>query len=182
MLEKRYEYDFCEYAVTKKKEGVYLAAIVLTLVAALIFVVGFFFVILPAVGGVPALLIFSAVCLLLWYGSRFASIEYEYTQTDDILDFAAIYSAKYRKEKASVELKKCGRSIAPYKGGQIEGGFRVTSTMDLRSSRTSPCGYALIYEDGGATKAILFDANRRLIENLRHQVPSIVVPSDRLPD
>lgn len=177
-----YEHDFCEYAVEKKKEGRYLGMICLAAVLAVVFAVAFFWVILPAAGFVWGLLIFAAVCLGLWYLSRFTYIEYEYTQTGGTLDFAAVYSKQYRREKLSVDLKKTARSVAPYKNGRIEGGFSVSSVMDLRSSASSESAYVLVYQDEKVQKAVLFDATKRLIENIRHQVPSVTVLSDNLPD
>ena len=91
-----YEHDFCEYAVEKKKEGRYRLRLGLSVVLAIVFVIAFFWVILPAAGFAFGLLIFAAVCLALWYFSRFTYIEYEYTQTGGTLDFAAVYSKHYR--------------------------------------------------------------------------------------
>lgn len=181
-MKEMYEHDFCEYAVEKKKEGAYLAKICAAAVFALVFVLVFFWVILPRAGFVWGLLIFAAVCLLLWYLSRFTFIEYEYTQTGSILDFAAVYSKQYRKEKLSVDLKKSARSVAPYTNGRVDGGFKITSILDMRSSGSSENAYVLVYEDDGAPKAVLFDATKRLIENIRRQVPSVTVLSDSLPE
>ncbi len=177
-----YEYDFCEYAVEKKKEGRYLAMLCLSVVLAVAFVISFFWVILPASGFAIGLVIFAAVCLALWYLSRFTYIEYEYTQTGATLDFAAVYSKQYRREKLSVDLKKSARSVAPYKNGRIEGGFSVRSVLDLRSSASSEYAYALVYEEDKVQKAVLFDATKRLIGNIYHQIPSVTVLSDALPE
>lgn len=176
-----YEHDFCEYAVEKKKEGRYLWMLCLSIVLAVVFVVVFFWQILPAAGFTFGLLIFAAVCLALWYLSRFTFIEYEYTQTGSTLDFAAVYSKQYRREKLSVDLKKSARRVAPYKDGRIEG-FSVTSVMDFRSSPTAENAYVLVYEENKTQKAALFDATERLIQNIYHQVPSITVVSDTLPE
>ena len=177
-----YEHDFCEYAVEKKKEGRYLGMLCLSVLLAIVFVVLFFWMILPAAGFTFGLLIFAAVCLALWYLSRFTFIEYEYTQTGSLLDFAAVYSKQYRREKLSVDLKKSGRRVAPYKGGKIEGGFSVSSTLDLRSSASAENAYVLVYEEDKTQKAVLFDATKRLVQNIYHQVPSITVLSDTLPE
>ena len=176
-----YEHDFCEYAVEKKKEGRYLLMLCLSIVLAIVFVVVFFWKILPAAGFTFGLLIFAAVCLALWYLSRFTFIEYEYTQTGSTLDFAAVYSKQYRREKLSVDLKKSARRVAPYTDGRIEG-FSVTSVMDFRSSPTAENAYVLVYEENKTQKAVLFDATGRLIQNIYHQVPSITVVSDTLPE
>ena len=176
-----YEHDFCEYAVEKKKEGRYLLLLGLSVVLAIVFVVAFFWVILPAAGFAFGLLIFAAVCLALWYFSRFTYIEYEYTQTGGTLDFAAVYSKQYRREKLSVDLKKTARRVAPYTNGRIEG-FSVSSVLDLRSSASSENGYVLVYEEDKTQKAVLFDATKRLIENIYHQVPSVTVRSETLPE
>lgn len=176
-----YEHDFCEYAVEKKKEGRYLSMLCLSIVLAVVFVVVFFWKILPAAGFTFGLLIFAVVCLALWYLSRFTFIEYEYTQTGSTLDFAAVYSKQYRREKLSVDLKKSARRVAPYKDGRIEG-FSVTSVLDFRSSPTAENAYVLVYEDNKALKAVLFDATKRLVDNIYHQVPSITVQSDTLPE
>lgn len=176
-----YEHDFCEYAVEKKKEGRYRLMLCLSIVLAIVFVVVFFWKILPAAGFTFGLLIFAAVCLALWYLSRFTFIEYEYTQTGSTLDFAAVYSKQYRREKLSVDLKKSARRVAPYTDGRIDG-FSVTSVMDLRSSASAENAYVLVYEENKTQKAVLFDATARLIRNIYHQVPSITVVSDTLPE
>ena len=56
-----YEHDFCEYAVKKKLGGAYLAKLVLAMLAAAVFVVCFFALILPAVG-----LFFGAIIFTLF--------------------------------------------------------------------------------------------------------------------
>ena len=45
-----------------------------------------------------------------------------------------------------------------------------------------PNAYIIVYEAEGGTEAVLFDANARMIENIRHQVPSVTVLSDGLPE
>lgn len=176
-----YEHDFCEYAVKKKCGGRYLALLALSAVAMLIFIVCFFLLILPAVG-----LFFGAVVLtlfgtLVWYLSRFSSIEYEYTQTAGVFDAAAVYCKQYRKERVSIDLKKSARLIAPYKDGRIEGGYSPRKILDLRSSPDAENAYIIVYEATDGTNALLFDATARIIENIRHQVPSVTVLSDNLP-
>lgn len=184
-----YEHDFCEYAVEKKKEGRYLGMLclsvvlaIVSVVLAIVFVVLFFWMILPAAGFTFGLLIFAAVCLALRYLSRFTFIEYEYTQTGSTLDFAAVYSKQYRREKLSVDLKKSARRVAPCKDGKIGGGFSVSSVLDLRSSASAENAYVLVYEDEKMQKAVLFDATDRLIENIYHQVPSITEMPKKQPE
>lgn len=177
-----YEHDFCEYAVKKKCAGRYLALFVLVSAAILVFIVCFFLIILPKAGlfiGAIILLLFGT---LVWYLARFSSIEYEYTQTGGIFDAASVYSKQYRKERASIDLKKSARLIAPYKNGQIEGGYAPRRTLDLRSSSDVKNAYVIVYETESGTEALLFDATARMIENLRHQVPSVTVLSDGLPE
>ena len=177
-----YEHDFCEYAVQKKKEGGYLVKILLCVLLALAMCAVIVFVILPKYGIPFGMIGIGLVILLLWFLSRYTAIEYEYTQTGSVVDFAAVYSAQYRKEFLSVDLKESGRSVAPYKNGRIEGGHKVQKVLDLRSSQSIQNAYAIVYEADGAVNAVLFDASKRMIENIRRQVPSITVLSDNLPE
>lgn len=177
-----YEYDFCEYAVKKKCGGRYLALLVLTSAAMLAFIVCFFLFILPAAGLFIGAIVLTLFAALVWYLSRFASIEYEYTQTAGIFDAAAVYSKQYRKERASVDLKKSARLVAPYKNGRIEGGFSPRRIHDLRSSSDAENAYVIVYETEDGTEALLFDATARMIENIRHQVPSVTETADGLPE
>ena len=58
----------------------------------------------------------------------------------------------------------------------------MQKVLDLRSSQSIPHAYAIVYEADGAVNAVLFDASKRMIENIRRQVPSITVLSDNLPE
>ncbi|MBR5539514.1 MAG: hypothetical protein IKU61_06410, partial [Clostridia bacterium] len=94
-----YEYDFCEYAVEKKKEGSYLAKIIAISIVLVALLIVIFAVAIPLLGisvGLIAAVLFG---VLVWYLSRYTAIEYEYTQTSSSVDFAAVYSKQYRKEK-----------------------------------------------------------------------------------
>jgi|GEM_PF-1239025 len=176
-----YDYDFCEYAVEKKKEGGYLAKILLCCALALALSLVIVFVILPYFGILFGLLGIGVVILVLWFLSRYIAIEYEYTQTGATMDFAAVYSKQYRKEFLSVDLKKSARLVAPYKDGRIDG-HNPKKILDLRSSKSVPNAYVIVYEEDGSTHAVLFDATKRIIDNIRHQVPSITVLADGLPE
>ena len=177
-----YEHDFCEYAVEKRKEGAYLAKICVVVLAAALLALALIWVVMPLAGSLWGMIGFGLLCVGIWYLSRFTAIEYEYTQTGATLDFAAIYSKQYRKEKLSVDLKKNARSIAPYQNGQFPAGTSVQSVLDLRSSASVKNAYALVYQDDKVQRAVLFDATRRMIVNLSHQVPSITVFSGELPE
>ena len=177
-----YEHDFCEYAVKKKCSGRYLALLVCVSVAMLAFIVCFFLLILPAAGLFIGAIVLTLFGTLVWYLSRFSSIEYEYTQTAGIFDAASVYSKQYRKERVSVDLKKSARLVAPYKNGRIEGGYSPRRIHDLRSSPDAANAYIIVYETEDGTEALLFDATARMIENIRHQVPSVTVLADGLPE
>lgn len=176
-----YEHDFCEYAVKKKKEGAYLAWIVICLLLAAVALAAVVTRLMPLDISF-GLIGIAAIGALLWYLSRYTSIEYEYSQTGAILDFAAVYSGQYRRELLSVDLKKSARRIAPYKNGRIEGGFAIKKTTDLRSAKDTPYAYVVVYETDGGQNAVLFDATKRIVENIRYQVPSVTVLSDELPE
>lgn len=177
-----YEHDFCEYAVKKRIGGAYLAKLVLVMLASAVFVACFFTLILPAAGLFIGAIVLTLFGTLVWYLSRFAAIEYEYTQTGAIFDAASVYNKQYRREQVSIDLKKSARLVAPYRDGRIEGGFAPRKIRDLRSSPDVPNAYIIVYEAKGGTEAVLFDANARMIENIRHQVPSVTVLSDGLPE
>lgn len=177
-----YEHDFCEYAVKKKLGGAYLAKLVLAMLAAAVFVVCFFALILPAVGLFFGAIIFTLFATLMWYLSRFTAVEYEYTQTGAIFDAASVYNKQYRREQVSVDLKKSARLVAPYKDGRIEGGFAPKKLRDLRSAPDVQNAYVIVYEAEGGTEAVLFDASARMVENIRMQVPSVTVLADGLPE
>lgn len=176
-----YEYDFCEYAVEKKKQGAYLGKIVLAFILAVVVAAVIFAVVIPLAGMSIGMIAIIAVGALLWYLSRFCSIEYEYTQTGAALDFASVYSKQYRKEKLSVDLKKEARLVAPYKNGKIEGGHNPSKIYDFRSGNDVQNAYVIVFENEDGKNAVLFDATERMISNIRHQVPSITVLSDALP-
>ena len=176
-----YEHDFCEYAVRKQTEGKYLAAVCLTSVAAVLFAVLYLLFGVPRFDITINLLILAAFGVGVWYLSRFTYIEYEYSQTCTVFDAAAVYSRQYRREKASIDLKTA-TSIAPYKG-RFPGGAVPRKVLDLRSSAASPNAYAIVYaDDKGETRALLFDANKTVIDNIYHYCPSVTVRSDGLPE
>ena len=175
-----YEYDFCEYAVEKKKNGAYLAKIIAASVAAVLLIILAFTVIVPLAGMSIGLIALVLIGVLVWYLSRFTAIEYEYTQTGPEIDFASVYSKQYRKEKLSVDVKKSARLIAPY--DKALGGNSVSKIYDFRSSEDAANAYMIIFEEDKAKYAVLFDATKRLVTNLRHQVPSVVTLSDTLPE
>ena len=137
--------------------------------------------VIPLAGVSWGLLGFALLCLALWYLSRFSLIEYEYTQTGAILDFAAVYSKQYRKEKLSVDLKKNARLVAPCTSERLQS-FSIRSTLDLRSSASAKNAYVLVYQDDNEQRAVLFDATARIIANIRHQVPSVTEISYDLPE
>ena len=174
-----YENDFCEYAVVRKKEGAYLAKIIAAAAFAIVFALVSFVFVVPASSALGLVLIFADGALV-WFLSRYLSIEYEYSLSGEYMDFAAIYSKQYRKEKLSVELKKSALKAMPY-DGRIEG-FNVASVLDLRSSSSSQTAYVLVYETDDVERAVLFDANRRIVENMFRQIPSLVVRSNSLPE
>ncbi len=174
-----YENDFCEYAVEKKKEGSYLTKIILAVVFAIVSAFVIFTVLIPRygfVGFIAAVLVIA----LFWYLSRFMYIECEYSQSGAFMDFAYVYSKQYRKDKLSVDLKKCAKKIAPYTGNFD--GFNVRDVLDMRSSTKAENSYMLIFEDKDGSHAVLFDATKRLVNNLYHQIPSAVTVSKELPE
>lgn len=177
-----YEHDFCEYAVRKKAEGAYLAALCAAAALALLFAAVFFLFLLPALGLLWSAVILAAAGALLWYLSRFTAIEYEYTLTGSIFDAAAVYNRQYRREKLSVDLKKSARRCAPYQNGRFEGGLTPKKIHDLRSSKRSACAYALVYEANRGCEALLFDASARMIDCIWRVIPSVTVRSDNLPE
>ncbi|MBR5538361.1 MAG: hypothetical protein IKU61_00530, partial [Clostridia bacterium] len=75
-------------------------------------------------------------------------------------------------------VKKEAQRIAPVNVSEL-GNCQVS---DFRSSSDSPNGYMIIFERDKAKRAVLFDANKRIINNLRHVAPSIVTLSDSLPE
>ena len=174
-----YENDFCEYAVVKKKEGAYIAKIILC--AALALAVSAVSIALLLFKGVIGFIPLALVCAAVWYLSRFLTIEYEYSLSGEYMDFAAVYSKQYRKELLSVELKKSARRAMPYTDNKIDG-FNIEKVYDLRSSRNAENAYILIYDDGNGEKAVLFDATKRIVENMFRQIPSLVVRSNNLPE
>ncbi len=176
-----YEHDFCEYAVEKKKEGAYLLKIVLCVLAAAAALIAVFTWLMP-LGPSYGLIGIAVIAFALWYLSRYTFIEYEYSQTGTVLDFAAVYSKQYRREILSVDLKKSARLVAPYKNGRIEGGFAPKKITDLRSAKDTPYAYVVVYETEHGQSAVLFDATKRIIANIRYQVPSVTVLSDELPE
>ena len=173
-----YENDFCEYAVAKKKEGAYLAKILLCGAAAL--VLAAVSVLLVFSKGIVGMIPLAALGALVWYLSRYLEIEYEYSLSGEYMDFAAIYSKQYRKELLSVELKKSARRVMPY-NGKIEG-FNVAKLYDFRSSASVEHAYVLVFEENECEKAVVFDATKKLVENMFRQVPSLVVRSNGLPE
>lgn len=76
-----YEHDFCEYAVRKKAEGKYLAALCAAAALILLFAAVFFLSLIPMLGLLWSAAILAAAGVLIWYLSRFTLIEYEYTLT-----------------------------------------------------------------------------------------------------
>lgn len=174
-----YENDFCEYAVEKKKEGSYLAKIVLAALLAVVLAFVIFAVLVPRFGFVGLLAAVVAVGIF-WYLSRFMYIECEYSQSGAYMDFSYVYSKQYRKDKLSVDLKKCAKKVAPYNGNFD--GCNVKEVLDMRSSSKAPNSYMLIFEDKNGQHAVLFDATKRLVNNLYHQIPSAVVVSNDLPE
>ena len=173
-----YEYDFCEYAVEKKKSGAYLAKIIVFSAVLLSLFALAFTVIVPLLGMSVGLVAFVLCGVLAWYLSRYLTIEYEYTQTASVIDFAAVYSKQYRKEKLSVDIKKSASKIAPLNEKEIAG----LKIYDFRSSGDAENAYMLIFDDGGTKSAALFDATKRLVTNLRHAFPSAVTVADNLPE
>lgn len=173
-----YEYDFCEYAVEKKKEGAYLAKIIAVSIALVALIIIAFTVAVPLLGMSAGLIAVVLCGVLIWYLSRFTAIEYEYTQTGSTIDFAAVYSKQYRKEKLSLDVKKCAQKVAPYNEKEIN----VNRVYDFRSSSDSENGYVIVFDDDGTKCAVLFDATKRIVNNIRHQTPSIVTLSDSLPE
>ncbi len=174
-----YENDFCEYAVVKKKEGAYLAKIIICAVFAVLAVAVAFVFVIP-LAGVVGFVVIALVAALVWYLSRFLLIEYEYSLAGEYMDFAAVYSKQYRKELLSVELKKAAVKAMPYDGEAK--GYNIASIKDFRSSKDVKNAYILIYEDGEVQKAVIFDATKKIIENMFRQTPSLVVRSNDLPE
>jgi len=174
-----YENDFCEYAVEKKKEGSYLTKIILAAAFAIVSAFVIFTILIPRYGFV-GLVAAVLVIAFFWYLSRFMYIECEYSQSGAFMDFAYVYSKQYRKDKLSVDLKKCAKKIAPYTGSFD--GFNVRDVLDMRSSNKAGNSYMLIFEDKAGTHAVLFDATKRLVNNLYHQIPSAVTVSKELPE
>lgn len=174
------DFDFCEYAVEKKKEGAYRNWLCAAAILSLVFAVCFFFFILPAVGFTAGLLIFGIVCVVLWYFSRYTYIEYEYSVSGEFFSFASIYAKQYRKEIVVIDLKKSARKIAPY-NGEFDG-LKVTSVTDMRSSAKASNSYYVVYTEDKEQRAILFDATKKTVNTLFRQVPSVVTRSNELPE
>lgn len=174
-----YENDFCEYAVTKKKEGAYLAKIIICAVLILLVAAVSFVFVIPLFG-VVGFLIIILDAVIAWYLSRFAAVEYEYSLSGEYMDFAAIYSKQYRRELLSVELKKSARRAMPY-DGKING-YSIAKVYDFRSSSAAEHAYVLVFEENGDGKAVLFDATKKLVDNIFRQIPSMTVRGDGLPE
>ena len=175
-----YEHDFCEYAVEKKKSGAYLVKTAAAVLALLALVIVAFTVIVPLFGMGVGLIALVLIGAAVWYLSRFLTIEYEYTQTGSTIDFAAVYSKQYRKEKLSLDIKKSASKVAPVK--DVPELKNISKIYDFRSSENIDNGYAILFDEGGAKCAVLFDATKRIITNLRHAFPSAVTVAENLPE
>lgn len=174
------DHDFCEHAVLKNKEGAYLAKICVAIILSLIFAICFFFFILPIVGFTVGILIFGAVCLVLWFFSRYTYIEFEYSVSGGFIDFSEIYSKQYRKDKVSIDLKSQARRIAPFCGDFGE--LKVSKVFDMRSSASAENSYFIAYSEGKELSAVLFDATKKSVDILFRTVPSVVTRADNLPE
>ena len=174
-----FENEFCEYAVVKKIEGAYLAKIILCTILLIGICVASFLFVIPSSLAVGALLI-AAAGIAAWYLSRFTAIEYEYSLSGEYMDFAAIYSKQYRREKLSVELKKEAKKVFPFDGNFD--GFNVEKVLDLRSSSNVKNAYVMVYESNEHICAVVFDATKKIVEHMFHQIPSLVVRADTLPE
>ena len=130
--------------------------------------------------GVVGFAVIAVTVALLWYLSRYLTVEYEYSLSGEYMDFAVILSKQYRKEKLSVELKKEARRVMPY-NGKTEG-FNISGVLDMRSSADAKNSYVLVYEKNGNEYAVLFDANKKIVENMFRQIPSLVVRDNNLPE
>ncbi|MBQ4150181.1 MAG: hypothetical protein IJC81_00050 [Clostridia bacterium] len=174
-----YENDFCEYVVEKKKEGGYLGKIIAVTVLLLALIIISITVLVPKFG-IVGMLAFIAAAVLAWYLYRYLNIECEYSQSGAFIDFAYVYSKQYRKDKLSLDIKKSVCKVAPFEEGFAS--FNVASVLDMRSSSKSASAYMIIYEIDDKKHAVLFDATKRLVDNLFHQIPSLVVRTDNLPE
>ena len=171
------ERNFYEYAVKKQNPPLFYikAAAILLGVFALVAAASAA-AIANGVGFLAILFIAGGVGFL-WYLSRFCAVEYEFTQTEDIFDVAAIYNKQYRREKLSVDLRASAKRIAPY-GGKTPAGADGAKVYDFRSSPQAQNAYYILFERDGARGLVLFDAAPRMIEHLFYQAPSI---TERMP-
>ncbi|MBQ7660561.1 MAG: hypothetical protein IJS44_00725 [Clostridia bacterium] len=171
------ERNFCEYAVKKRHTPRQIAlyagvALGVTLAAALGAAAA-----LAAQVGVLAVLPLLGGAGVLYYLSRYLSVEYEFTQTEDVFDVAEILSKKYRREKLSVQLRDAALRIAPY-DGELPRDASGAKVYDFLAAPDAENPYYILFAREGARGVILFNATPRMVENLFYQVPSVTT---RLP-
>lgn len=118
-------------------------------------------------GGIFLLLL--GIMILMWYLSRFVSIEYEYTILSGEITFEAVYGRRQRKKYYTTPLKNIEK-LAPVNGKAVkkedfQGVTReVFCAAKMENSKT---WYAIVKEENGEKTLLFFEVTEKAEKALR---------------
>lgn len=167
---------FLEYIVKHKKGGKEIAIIVgvLLLLAILLLLSPFLFVLLPAFGSLVFLLdaglIFGAYWLI-----TMQDVEYEYIVTNGDIDVDRIEHRRKRKRVMSVHCKTFD-IVAPVGDPEHRGeeNSTVTRVLDVSSSPDSGRAYYALFSKDGQRIKMIFEPTAKMLDNFGLFIPRSV--------
>lgn len=116
----------------------------------------------PAVAGLVAVFLILAA-YLIWYLSRFVSIEFEYVIHQGEIAFDIVYGRKQRKPYYTAQLKSIEK-IAPLVNASVPPSdfHDVSREVFCASKKTSPYArYAIVREENGKKTILYFEVTEK---------------------
>ena len=178
------EFNYFEYTVSKKSEGVYKLLRGLMVLFYVVYVVGFFSIIFVLKAIPVGALIPVTLWILVFFTWRFVSIEYRYEVDKGKLIFSEIYGGKKSKVMAEFRVRDVVL-LAPVGSATSEiENFAPDRVFDASPSVSSPDRYVLLIRDETDVKtAFYLQANEKAVKAIRfYMTPEAKDASDAFED
>ncbi len=138
--------------------------------AVLLTVISFFSVLFLGMLGITLTILVLYGAYTVW---SYTNVEYEYSFVNTELSVDKILGQRKRKHIADIDIKEA-EIIAPANSSEITGRANSLNVLDYSTGYESNDLYAMIASTDKGMAKILFNADEKMIDAMRHVRPSIV--------
>lgn len=138
--------------------------------AVLLTVISFFSVLFLGILGITLTILVLYLAYTVW---SYTNVEFEYSFVNTELSVDKILGQRKRKHVDDIDIKQA-EIIAPANSSEITGRTNEIKVLDYSTGYKSDDLYAMIATTDKGLAKILFNADEKIIDAMRHVRPSIV--------